>query len=114
MSEGANNTDGVLDEPAGKDYWPPGFREMYAHFSGLPPDTLLREVWHCHSAEHLTRYLPRRDFATRAREEFGYRNPLIFSERRGQNDYRIKWFPIEDESAALDAFGRIVDGVRLR
>ncbi len=85
------------------------FLEMADHFLKLPADTLVRDMWHTHTKKQLGTFIRRTDFADRTREEVGYLIPQVYSEHLRTHDYRIRWIPIEDDPAAVEAFCRIFD-----
>ena len=87
----------------------PLFDEMVGHFLRLPPETLVREVWHTHTKKQLARFITRRDFADRSREELGYLVPQVYSEHLRSSPYRIRWLPLEDTHEATGAFCAIYD-----
>ena len=87
----------------------PLFDEMVGHFLRLPPETLVREVWHTHTKKQLARFITRRDFADRSREELGYLVPQVYSEHLRSSPYRIRWLPLEDTPEATRAFCAIYD-----
>ena len=87
----------------------PLFDELIRHFIRLPADTLVREVWHTHTKKQLARFISRRDFEDRTREELGYHVPLVYSDHLAHSSYRIKWLPIEDAPDSLAAFCEIFD-----
>jgi len=87
----------------------PLFDEMVGHFLRLPPETLVREVWHTHTKKQLASFIARTDFADRSREELGYLVPQVYNEHLRSSPYRIKWLPLEDRQEAINAFCSIYD-----
>jgi len=82
------------------------FTSLLDYIETFPKDTLIREVWHRHSARDIGKRIIHTDYPDRAVRYLKFSQGIPPQNSNGK-DYMLKWLPLPNDEKIMDSYAKV-------
>ncbi|MBC8179662.1 MAG: hypothetical protein ISR95_02475 [Candidatus Marinimicrobia bacterium] len=83
-----------------------GFDSLLDYIKSFPKDTLIREVWHRHSATDIGKRIIHTDYPDKAARYLNFSQGIPPQNNNGK-DYILKWLPIPSDEKTMEGYAKV-------
>lgn len=82
------------------------YASLLNYIETFPKDTLIREVWHRHSARDIGKRIIHKDYPDRAARYLKFSQGIPPQNNNGK-DYLLKWLPLPNDDKIMDCYAKV-------